>query len=99
MWDSGPIVSSCTARREHTMKSDRKLVVGAAVKAAAGLVLTSATPLLEEEGYPLCAALTPNVDYPRSKHRPGVGATLAADNDPIDATKIHLTKIRYQRLD
>jgi hypothetical protein len=75
-------------------ESDREFVVRAAVKAAAGLVLTSATPLLEEEeGYPLDAALTTNVDHPRSKHRPGVWATLAADDDPIDATKIDLTKI------
>jgi hypothetical protein len=75
------------------MKSDREFVVRAAVKAAAGLVLTSATPLLEEEGYPLDAALTTNVDHPRSKHRPGVWTTLAADNYPIDATEINMTKI------
>jgi hypothetical protein len=31
------------------MKGDRKLVVGAAVEAAAGLVLTAATPLLEKK--------------------------------------------------
>jgi len=75
------------------MKGDGKLIVRAAVKAAAGLVLTSATPLLEEERYPLCATLTTNVDNPRSKHRSCVWAALAADDDPVDGMEVDLTKI------
>ena len=46
------------------MKGERKLIVGAAVERAAGLVLTCAAPLLEEEGHALRAALTTDVDDP-----------------------------------
>src|SRR5205823_3320062 len=91
--DSGPIALSCTARCENAMKGDRKLVVGAAIESAAGLVLACAAPLLEEEGHPLRAALSTDVDDPISKHGTRVCAALAANNHPINSPKIDRAKI------
>jgi len=71
------------------MEGERKLIVGAAVEGAAGLVLACATPLLEEEGHPLRPALTTDVDDPISKHGPRVGAALATND--------HQRLLNYER--
>jgi len=79
------------------MEGERKFIVGAAVESASGLVLACAAPLLEEEGYPLRAALTTDVDDPISKHGPRVRAALAADDHPVDAMQVEWAKIGQQR--
>ena len=79
---------SCTARCENALEGERKLIVGAAVERAAGLVLACAAPLLEEKGHPLRAALTTDVDDPISKHGPSVGAALTADDHPVDSVQV-----------
>ena len=81
------------------MEGERKLIVGAAVERAAGLVLACAAPLLEEEGHPLRAALTTDVDDPISKHRSRVRAALSADDDPVDSAQVERAEIGQQRLD
>ena len=59
-----------------------------AVELAAGLFLASATPLLEEEGYPLILASVANRAYPFdlrwSRSRPA----LATNNCPLNAVQI-----------
>lgn len=70
------------------MEGKRKLIVGAAVERAAGLVFASATPLLEKERHPLCAALATDVDDPVSKHRSRARAALTASDDPVDSTQV-----------
>ncbi len=62
------------------MEGERKLIVGAAVERPSGFVLACAAPLLEEEGHPLRAALTTDVDDPISKHQTSVRAALSADD-------------------
>ena len=62
-------------------------------------MLTGAAPLLEEEGHPLRAALTTDVDDPISKHGPRVGAALAADDYPVDSAQVKWSEVGQQRLD
>jgi len=45
-------------------------------------------PLFEEEGHPLRAALTTDIDDQISKHRVGMQAALSADDDPVDLAQV-----------
>src|SRR5437867_1707969 len=81
------------------MEGERKLIVGAAVERAAGLVLACSAPLLEEEGHPLYTALTTDLDDPFSQHRSRVRAALTTYDDPVDSAQVDWAEIGQQRLD
>ena len=81
------------------MKGERKLIVGAAVERRPVTRLRVPPPLLEEEGHPLCAALTTDLDDPFPEHWPSVRAALTADDDPVDSAQVERPEIGQQRLD
>lgn len=78
------------------MEGERKFIVRPAVERPTGFVLSCATPLLEEEGHPLCSALTTDVNDPISKHRTRVWAALAADDDPVDLAQVERPEVSEQ---
>ena len=61
-------------------------------------MLSNASPLFEEERYPLQPALAPDADDPLLAHWAGMRAALAADNHPIDTGQIERAEIFKQRL-
>ncbi len=79
------------------MEGERKLIVGVAVERPSGFVLACAAPLLEEEGHPLRAALTTDVDDPVSKHRTEVRAALSADDDPVNLAQVDRPEVGEKR--
>jgi len=74
-------------------------IVGPSVQPSTGLVLLHTTPLLEEEGNILTAALPENGKHPFLFHGPCPEAALAANYHPIDPTQIELSEIFEQRFD
>ncbi len=77
----------------------RHVIVGSTFQRSPELFLLNAAPLLEEERHVCSRALLSDVEDPRSVHLSSTSATLAANNDPVQPSKIQLTEVFEQRFD
>ena len=88
------------------MRGDRELIPAAAIQKSSIPLLVStdaigtpSTPLVEEERYPLSYSLAPDAIHPFRTHRSGFRPALAANDHPVNSSKIDRSNILEEWLD
>ena len=92
-------VRSIKRRRNGVLDYFWKLIVSPTAQFATRAGFADTTPLLEKERDSVNSALQVYIPDPFLSHWPGSRSTLAADNNPMNATQIHFPQVFEERLD